>query len=132
MGLMRRTATVAAFALVAIFGAVDTTNAQAIYPPSELTEQPRLQSPRTAQREILSAYPRALQAAGVGGEVMLQLVVLADGSVDATQIQVVGEAHEGLAQAARTAIQKIRFIPGEIDGQAVATRVIIPIAFTAP
>jgi TonB family protein len=57
------------------------------------------------------------------------VVVLADGTVDPERIQIVESAHDGLADAARNAVRQIRFVPGEVNGQPVATVVDFPITF---
>lgn len=121
---------IATLAFTATFASVDTAAAQ-VHEAAELTEVPRLVSPRAAQRQIQAAYPRALQSAGVAGRVVLQLIVLADGSVDGARIDVAEADHDGLAEAARSAARQIKFIPGEVNGTAVAARVLFPITFAS-
>ena len=106
-------------------------SAQEIYDITQLSEKPRIASPMAAQRAIQSAYPKALQAAGTSGKVVLQFVVQSDGRVDGASITVQDAQHPGLAEAAKKAVERIQFVPGVADGNKVATRVVFPISFEA-
>lgn len=105
--------------------------AQEIFEASSLTDAPRIASPMAAQRSIQKAYPNALQNRGVQGKVMLQFVVLETGKVEATSIQVQYTDHAELGEAAKAAVAAIEFVPGRMQGTAVATRVTFPISFVA-
>ncbi len=119
-------------ALVAIaFTFASGSSAQTVYELSQLTEKPRIASPMAAQQAIQKAYPRSLQSRGVGGKVTLQFELTASGSVDAASIVVQSADNEELANAARTAVANIEFVPGMVDGSAVRTRVIFPIVFAS-
>ena len=120
----------AALALVA-FGAPTAASAQAVYDVNEVTEKPRIASPMAAQQAIQRAYSRTLQARGIQGRVILQFVVGTDGEVDPASVVVKESDESALTEAARNAIEGIQFVPGAIDGSAVATRVVFPITFVA-
>jgi len=102
----------------------------AIYEANELSQQPKIADANQARTAITRSYSRALQEAGLEGKVDVAFVVNADGSVDASSITVVSSPDEGLAEAARVAVAKIKFVPGEKDGQKVRCQVVMPIRYT--
>lgn len=106
-------------------------SAQEVYDPTQLTDKPRIASPMAAQRAIEKSYPTALQRDGVAGKVVLQFVVKADGKVDAGSIVVQSADEPRLQDAAKEAVAGISFVPGSVDGNAVATRVVFPISYVA-
>jgi len=85
---------------------------------------------KQARNAILRSYTSALQEAGLEGEVHVAFIVNADGSVDSGSITVVRSPAEGLSKAAEVAVTKLRFQPGQKDGQAVRCEVMIPIKYT--
>lgn len=117
--------------ILVVITAPNRASAQQIYEVNELTEKPRIASPMAAQQAIQNAYPRTLQARGVDGKVILQFVILSDGHVDPESVVVQSTGSDELGEAAKTAIQRIQFIPGMVSGSAVATRVVFPITFVA-
>jgi TonB family protein len=72
-------------------------------------------------------YPPELQAAGVEGTVMLQAIILKDGSVGA--VKVVKSAGQELDQAAIAAVKQWQYQPTLLNGQKVETMTTIDIAF---
>lgn len=111
----------------AALGAPADAMAQQVYEIAELSEKPRIASPMAAQRAIQSAYP----GGGVEGKVLLQFVVTESGKVDASSVEVQSADHSSLADAAKQAIRRIEFVPGQVNGAAVATRVVFPISFVS-
>lgn len=105
--------------------------AQQIYDVGQLTEKPQIASPMAAQRAIEKAYSSGPASRGVQGKVVLQFVVQASGKVDASSVTVQSTEHGDLASAAKQAISNIEFVPGRVEGTAVATRVVFPISFVA-
>lgn len=83
--------------------------------PAKLIRQPR------------PVYPADLQAAGVEGTVMLQAIILKDGTVGA--VKVVKSAGQELDQAAIAAVQQWQYQPTLLNGQPVETMTTIDIAF---
>jgi protein TonB len=74
------------------------------------------------------AYPLSLRRAGVGGDVVVEFVVDADGNVrDAFAIR---SSHREFEIEAINAVLKWKFRPGKKGGVAVATRMRVPIPFT--
>ena len=90
-----------------------------VFTPNELSELPRIDSPQDAMRAIERSYPRLLKDAGIGGRVQLAFVVKADGAVDPASIRVMDAERDELGEAAKRAIQEIKFKPGKKDGVAV-------------
>lgn len=102
----------------------------AIYEPGELTSQPKIADANQARTAILRSYTSALQEAGLEGKVDVAFVVNTDGSVDGSSITVVSSPADGLSEAAKVAVAKIQFVPGEKDGQKVRCQVVMPIRYT--
>jgi protein TonB len=79
-------------------------------------------------REVKPQYSaRAIQDK-VEGEVLMECVVKADGTVG--DIKIVKELHPDLDQAAKDAASQWLFEPGKRDGKPVNVLVTITIAFT--
>lgn len=73
-------------------------------------------------------YPRALQRAGVIGDVRIRFTVNADGSV--SKVSVLKSDHPDLAEATRVAIAQWRFRPWTVEGDKPAEQeVIAPMKF---
>ncbi|WP_204124172.1 energy transducer TonB [Pseudomonas sp. 008] len=73
-------------------------------------------------------YPRALNRAGITGEVRVSLTVHADGSV--SNVAVPKDAHPDLAEASQSAVSQWRFQPWEISGDRPAQiQVVAPMVF---
>lgn len=119
---------VAAVLIALTFVAPQAASAQA-FSPEQLSEMPKVKSASQAQHVIQRAYPREMQEAGVGGKVQVRFVVKADGSVDATSVEVVAASMKALGEAAADAVCKIEFVPGKKDGSAVDAVVMMPISF---
>jgi TonB family C-terminal domain len=77
-------------------------------------------------------FPDALRAQGVGGEVVVQFLVAADGSVDASTMKVVRSPHELFASAVRNVLPRFHFQPARsAEGKARAETVQYSIQFSA-
>lgn len=72
-------------------------------------------------------YPAAARSAGVEGIVMVQALVLRDGSVGDTRVV---RSIPPLDVAASTAVRQWRFQPARANGQPIAVWVGIPVRFT--
>jgi TonB family protein len=81
-----------------------------------------------AESIIASFYPTALQRAGVGGSVKLQLWVDASGRVDHIQMRE-GSGYQSLNLAAMRAATQLRFRPATRDGTPVGTWVEFTVNF---
>ncbi len=103
---------------------------QQVYSPTDLTEMPRLASPKDAGQLVLRSYPSALRDAGIEGKVHLTFIIDPDGKVEPESVEVMSAPVAALGEAASRVAPDLRFEPGKIDGRAVRTRVIFPIAYT--
>lgn len=83
-----------------------------------------------AKLTIAPRYPDEERKAGVGGEVRVQLVVRADGSVDPASILITRATTHSFAQHVYDAVRQSKFVPGRVAGCPVASLVAWPIAFT--
>jgi protein TonB len=85
--------------------------------------------PRKLPRNPVPNYPIEAAVAGLEGRVMLRVLVLADGSVDAARV----ETTSGLAsfdESALDAVRRWRFSPARRSGTAVAYEVLVPVRFS--
>ncbi len=130
-GIMKGALAAGIAAALMAFAVPAAASAQQIYEVSELTEKPRIASPMAAQQAIQRAYSHRLQSQGIEGRVVLQFVVLSNGTVDAGSVVVRQTEEPALSDAAKAAIGNIEFVPGMVGGSAVATRVVFPITFVA-
>jgi protein TonB len=100
-----------------------------IYASNDLESPPKLVSTAKAAKVIEGSFSRPLRQAGLGGMVQLQLVIDTRGNVEETSIEVVETPSPALAEAARRAARRLEFTPGRYRGEAVRTRVILPIVY---
>ncbi len=100
-----------------------------VYPISELTNPPKLTSTALAARLIQESYPADLKSRGVGGMVELQFVVDAKGKVDPASVEVLDATQTALGEAAKKVVSRLDFSPGKVSGNAVKTRVVLPIIY---
>jgi len=121
---------VAPLAIVAALGAAPRlVAAQDVYGPSDLSAAPKLVSPAAAARLIARSYPEDLRRAGTAGVVSLEFVIGKDGKVESGSVNVVDAPAPALGAAAKSVAEKLEFVPGKKDGQAVRTRVQLPIQY---
>jgi TonB family protein len=75
-------------------------------------------------------YPEAARKAGIGGEVVLNVEVKADGTVGSVSVrQGIPEAPE-LELSAEEAVRQWRFVPATKDGRPIDVTIAVPIAFS--
>jgi protein TonB len=87
--------------------------------------------PRPLNRESLNLrkyYPPQARRSGFEGDVVLRLLIDADGTI--AKVDVISDPGEGLGQAAAQAVRELRFSPAKVNGVAVATTVPFTIHFT--
>lgn len=89
---------------------------------------PEIMYRQEAESIIASFYPTALQRAGVGGSVKLQLWVDAEGRVDNIQMRE-GSGYQSLNVAAMRAARELRFRPATNNGNPVGTWVEFTVNF---
>jgi len=81
-------------------------------------------------KQVKANYTSEAMRQMIEGDVMLGVVVRADGSVGDVQVKESLDAVYGLDQEAIKAIKQWEFKPGMKDGKAVAVRVDVKIRFT--
>lgn len=79
---------------------------------------------------ILPRYPEAARRAGVEGQVILQALINADGSVGSVQVLREVPPRIGFGPAAMEAVSKWRYRPGTLHGRAVVVQVTITVQFS--
>jgi protein TonB len=87
--------------------------------------------PRPLNREALNLrryYPAQAKRSGFEGDVVLRLLIDADGSI--AKVDIVSDPGQGLGPAAAQAVRELRFSPAKVNGVAVATTVPFTIHFT--
>lgn len=90
---------------------------------------PGIQPPRLIH-EVKPAYTEEAKAAKVHGVVLLEAVVLEDGTVDPVRVTRSLDKEHGLDDEAVKALRQWRFEPGRKDGEPVRVRVEIEMSFT--
>ena len=115
--------------LAVVFAAPRLAAAQDIYGPEGLSSLPKLISPAATARLIARSYPEELRKSGTSGTVNLEFVIGKDGKVEAGSVNVVEAAAPALGNAAKSVVEKLEFVPGKKDGQAVRARVQLPIQY---
>jgi len=85
---------------------------------SQVNELPSVEGRPESLRPF---YPEAARQRGVEGDVVLRLLIDADGSL--AKVDVIGAPGAGLGAAGARAIRQFRFRPGKVGGQPVATTI---------
>lgn len=94
------------------------------------TQKPELKERRRAAAIVERFYPDLLEAAGVGGTVVVWVFVNTEGAVDTTRIQKSSGVPE-LDEAALAAARAFEFVPARNRGKLVSVWLTIPITFAA-
>ena len=79
---------------------------------------------------VVPRYPDEERKAGMDGEVLVQIVVREDGTVDPGSILITKATTTSFAQHVYDAVRKSKFVPGRVGGCPVASLVAWPITFT--
>ena len=124
----RRLALVVA-ALAASVAAPRLVLAQDVYGADQISSPPKLVSPAATARAVARSFPEDLRRTNTGGTVQLQFVIGTNGKVEPSSIEVIEAPVPALAAAAKTVAEKMEFVPGKKDGNAVRTRVTLPITY---
>lgn len=74
-------------------------------------------------------YPPDLRAGGIEGDVVVELVVTAEGEVGAGTLRVLESSDRGFDEAALEAVGRLRFTPATQGSTPVAVRIRIPVRF---
>lgn len=97
------------------------TSAMAVYPLSKLTRPPSF------LRKIEPDYPAAERRAGSQASVLAEVTIDDKGNV--LGVRIVKSAGKFFDDAVMDALKKSMFVPGYIDKEAVAVRVLVPFRF---
>ena len=109
-------------AVFALFVAL--LSAQEGFPPGNGGSLP------TVVKQVKPNYTEAAKAARIEGDVVMKVVVLADGSVGDVTVTKSLDSVNGLDGQAVDAMKQWQFKPGEKDGQPVAVQVAVEMRFT--
>ena len=90
--------------------------------------QARIEAPPRPRRPIRPEYPRGARQRGEQGDVVVELRVGANGSVDAAEV-VVTSGFADLDAAALRAVRAARFSPAESGGETVASTARMTLSF---
>lgn len=82
-----------------------------------------LEHPPRPLRRTAPRYPEAALAEGLTGDIVVEFVILPDGTVDVATVKVVSTAHAVFIEPTLEALREWRFEPGKLDGRAIPTRV---------
>jgi periplasmic protein TonB len=85
--------------------------------------------PRLIGRAAEPRYPAALRSAGIQGHVLAEFVVDTLGHAELATLRFPELAHPLFGDAVRDALERYRFLPGEVAGRKVRTRVAVPFEF---
>jgi protein TonB len=113
----------AAAAVILMLSAA-TLPAQEIFTPGPGVSEPSVVS------QVRAEYTEAAKAQRIQGEVVLEVVVLSDGSVGDVVVIESLDTKYGLDQQAVNAVRQWTFRPGIKDGKPVAVRIMIVARFS--
>jgi len=114
--------TLALLVTLTTLGAQDS--APQVYPPGNGVTLP------SVVKEVRPEYTQAAKAAQIQGTVLLQSVVLADGTIGDVSVTRSLDSKLGLDEEAVKAMKQWQFKPGTKDGKPVAVRVQVESTFT--
>jgi TonB family protein len=114
----------ALFALALIVGLVHAQDPPTVYKPGNGVSLPQV------VKQVKAGYTTEAMAQMIEGVVVLDVVVLSDGTVGDVTVTQSLDAVYGLDQEAIKAMKQWQFKPGMKDGKAVAVRVAVTMNFT--
>lgn len=100
-----------------------------VYGGDELDTRPSLSNASQFRSAVQRTYPGTLRGSGQWGSAVVSFVVLPDGRVDRSSVQVVEASQPAFRAAATAAIANARFNPARVDGQPVRAQVSMPITW---
>ena len=121
---------VAAAAFSALTPAVARAqDAARTYTLAEVETKPSLASVSAFQRIVSEGYPEDLKRRRLGGIAEVAFVVDATGKVEPSSVEVVDATQPAFGEAAKRALLQAGFKPGKVSGNAVRTKVSLPIVY---
>jgi periplasmic protein TonB len=112
-------------------GAGDPETFEPVVPLEMVERRPSLE--RSGLDRLLERhYPGLLRHARIGGRVLLELVVDADGGVRPGSARIVDATHAAFGEATLRVAGSFRFSPARVNGVPVAVRVTLPVRWEPP
>lgn len=99
------------------------------YETAVLQRQPELRNESQVKSFMERSYPRMLQDAGIGGRVVLQFVVEANGTVEKESVKVLEASNEQFEGVSKQVVERFRFRPGIYQDREVRVLVKMPITW---
>lgn len=96
-------------------------------PQAEPVQEPQVDA--SSMKSLAPKYPRLSRRLREQGTVLLEMLVLADGSIAELRVKT-SSGFERLDQAALDAVKSWRFLPARRGGEAIAYRYVQPIEFS--
>lgn len=128
---IRLSITAAAIAAVTLLHPTALTAQDAVrtYSLAEVDTKPSLSSVQNFQRLVSEGYPEDLKRRRMGGIAEVAFVVDATGKVEPSSVEVVDATQPAFGEAAKRALLLSGFKPGKVSGNAVRTKVSLPIVY---
>ena len=104
-------------------------DASRTYTLAEVETKPSLASVTPFQRIVSEGYPEDLKRRRMGGIAEIAFVVDATGKVEPASVEVVDATQPAFGEAAKKALLQAGFKPGKVSGNAVRTKVSLPIVY---
>jgi len=101
-----------------------------IYALPSVSRLPELLNGAELQSVLAELMPRRLRELGMGGVVVIQFVVGADGRVEEEGVVIVESSIPELAEPSREALRAMRWRPGQVGSRLVRVTVQIPITWS--
>ena len=104
-------------------------DASRTYTLAEVEVRPSLSSVQAFQRLVSEGYPEDLKRRRMGGIAEVAFIVDATGKVEPSSVEVVEATQPAFGEAAKKALLLSGFKPGKVSGNAVRTKVSLPIVY---
>ena len=104
-------------------------DASKTYTLAEVETKPSLASVQAFQRVVSDGYPDDMKRRRMGGIAEIAFIVDATGKVEPGSVEVVDATQPEFGEAAKKALLVTGFKPGKVGGNAVRTKVSLPIVY---
>ena len=99
------------------------------YSLAEVETKPSLASVTNFQRLVSEGYPEDLKRRRMGGIAEIAFIVDAAGKVEPSSVEIVDASQPAFGEAAKRVLLMTGFRPGKVSGNAVRTKVSLPIVY---